>query len=522
MAHSKTGKVYIIGAGPGDPGLITVRGREALRQAEAIFYEALVNPVLLREARAEAEIYRLADSAAEISSHLVQLAQAGKIAALLVNGDPLVVGQGGEVVAALQADGVPFEIVPGISSAIAAPAYAGIPVTFLDLARSFTVIGDYNNPSQTLSEGNLDWNTLAASEGTLVFLVLAGQLTELSNRLIEAGKSSATPVALISRGTTWQQQTITGTLAAIAEVAPPAKNNEPSVVVVGEVVALREKLRWWDRPETRPLLGKRVVVTRAREQASSFSNKLIDLGADAIEFPTIQIIEPESYAPMDEAITRLGNYDWIVFTSVNGVDHFFRRMKLAGKDARAFGQAKVCAIGPATAAALEDFNIKADFVPTKYVAESILEELGEVRGKRILLARADVAREALLTGLIEQGAEVEQVTAYRQVIARELNNSPTEIKAADLVKLLEADEIDLVTFTSSNTVKNFATRLKSASPKPVTELLEKTRVACIGPITAGTARELGLRVDLEATEFTIDKLIETMITSFAPVSFSIV
>lgn len=278
----------------------------------------------------------------------------------------------------------------------------------------------------------------------------------------------------------------------------------------------RENLRWWDRAEKRPLLGKRIVVTRSREQASQLLARLVNLGAEALEFPTIKIIGPESYEPVDAAISRLAENDWVIFTSVNGVDYFLRRLKVTGRDARSFGKARICAIGPATAARLERASLRADFIPARFVAESILEGLASatagnsLEGQRILLARADVAREALFEGLISQGARVEQITTYRQVIENQAE-SPGEIQPAALVELLDTGQVDLVTFTSSNTVRNFARRLEKASSKPLAELLINTRVACIGPITSQAARDLGLAVHLEAAEYTIEGLVAEII-----------
>ncbi|MEI6044158.1 MAG: uroporphyrinogen-III C-methyltransferase [Chloroflexota bacterium] len=520
MAEAKIGKVYLIGAGPGDPGLLTVRGREVLRQADAVVYDYLVSHAFLREAKAGAELIYVGKSGKkhtmaqeEINAILVRLGQEGKLVARLKGGDPLVFARGGEEAEVLQAAGLPFEIVPGVSSATAVPAYAGIPVTQRDFVSSFTVITGHEDPTRPPDESRLDWNGIASVGGTLIFLMGVGHLDLISSRLIAAGRDANTPIAVVRWGTTWQQQTVTGTLATIAEIAKESEIKPPGVIVVGEVVGLRERLQWWDLPQTRPLLGKRIVVTRARDQASAMLDKLIELGADAIEFPVIKILAPSDYAPMDEAIERLSSYEWIVFTSVNGVDYFMRRLKVLGKDARAFGTAKVCTIGPATAARLEGYNLKADFMPTKYVAESILEELGNMAGKKILLARADVARELLYDGLLAQGALVDQVVAYRQVITGD--ESPTETTPAELAELLEAGKVDVVTFTSPNTIRNFGKRLAPFSTKSLVELLDKTLVACIGPITAGTARDLGLRVDLEATEFTIDKLVETLVKASA-------
>ncbi len=520
MIESK-GKVYIIGVGPGDPALLTVKGQEILRRADTIITHYTINRIFLQNTRTDVTIIYQNALETNVSTLLVELVRQGKCVAWLKTGDPFVFGNLNQELEALAESETAFEIVPGVSSAVAVPAYAGIPITYANLSQSFTVIGDDKDPVRL---AGIDWQKLVKSEETLIFLTDDYQIGQIANHLLQAGMPFEMPVAVIAGGTTWQQTSWAGTLDEVGvyiaglEVRPKDLEKDeiepPALLVLGEVVKLRQKLRWWDTPEARPLLGKRIVVTRAREQAGTFSARLTELGANAIEFPTIKIIEPEDYAPMDAAIMRLEDFDWVVFTSVNGVEYFMNRLKLLGKDARAFGKARVCAIGPATAAALEDCNIRADFVPSKYVAESILEELGEVAGKKILLARADVAREVLIEGLTEKGAEVENVIAYRQIIGGE--DGPTTTGAAELVKLLEAGAVDVVAFTSSNTVRNFGKRLATVSNKPLPELLQKTLVACIGPITAGAARELNLRVDLEASEFTIDKLIEAMIAAYRP------
>lgn len=523
MSQVATGKVYLVGAGPGDPGLITVRGRELLQAADVVVYDYLANPALLRYAKPEAEFIYVGKQAGQhsmkqedINALLVRLGREGQLVVRLKGGDPFVFGRGGEEAEALLEAGLSFEIVPGISSVVAVPAYAGIPVTHRNFVSSFTVITGHENANRSPYESRLDWEALAGSSGTLIFLMGVRHLEELSARLIEVGKSPNTPAAVVQWGTTWQQKVVSGTLANIAAEAHQAGIEPPAVTIVGEVAGLRDRLRWFDLPQARPLLGKRIVVTRARAQASSLLTKLSELGADALEFAAFKIVPPADLTPMDAAIAQLDSYDWVVFTSANGPDFFMQRLKAAGKDARAFAKARICAIGPATAQALERFNLKPDLVPEKYVAESILESfanMGNVVGSRFLLARADVAREALAVGLREMGGVVTEVTAYRQVIADE--EGPTSTSPATLLKLLEGGQLDAVLFTSSNTVRNFASRLATVTAKPLRELLANTLVACIGPITTAAARdEYELDVQLEAPEYTIERLVQTLVDYF--------
>ncbi len=501
-------QIYLIGAGPGDPGLLTVKGREVLRSADVVVYDYLVNPILLKEARPTADkIYvgKIAGQASinqeDINSLLVRLGREGKTVARLKGGDPFVFGRGGEEAQALQAAGLIWEVVPGVSSAVAVPAYAGIPVTHGGIASRFTVITGHDGGRE------------AGTDETLVYLMGVEHVAKIAAQLMSEGRSPQTPVAIVRWGTTWQQTTLTGQLLNIAEVARQAGLTSPAVIIVGEVAGLREGLRWFDRPEARPLLGRRIVVTRAREQAAEMLATLTNLGADALEFSVIKIVDPPSFEPMDSAIERLSTFNWAVFTSVNGVEYFWRRLKRAGKDARAFANLKICAIGPATAAALEERNIVPDMIPGRFVAEGILDDLGDVSGQKFLLPRADIAREALVEGLEARGAVVENVVAYRTIAGGE--EGPGSASPADMVKWLEAGEIDIVTFTSSSTVRNFAARLRTSSDSSLPELLSRTTVACIGPITAGTARDLGLTVGLEAAEFTIDKLVETIVQHFS-------
>jgi uroporphyrinogen III methyltransferase/synthase len=413
----------------------------------------------------------------------------------LKGGDPFVFGRGGEEALALVEAGVPFEVVPGVTSAVAAPAYAGIPVTHRGLATSFAVITGHEDP--TKGKSSLDWSRLATGVDTLVFLMGVGNLPQIVDQLLAHGRSPDTPVALVRWGTMPDQQTVNGTLVDITEMVEKASLRPPAVTIVGPVAGLREHLRWF---EERPLFGQRVLVTRTRQQASALSARLRALGAEAIELPTISIAPPEDWAPLDTAIASLSSYDWIVFTSINGVGHFWTRLEAAGLDARALHGVHLAAIGPATAAELEARGLRPDYVPQEYVAEAVAAGLGDVDGLRVLLPRADIARPALAELLREGGANVVAVDAYR---TQRPENDPDELR--DLLA-----SVTIATFTSSSTVRNLSAMARDAG-LDLPQALAHATVACIGPITAETAREAGLSLDLVAQEYTIDGLVAAIL-----------
>ncbi|MBI5304590.1 MAG: uroporphyrinogen-III C-methyltransferase [Chloroflexi bacterium] len=487
------GQVYLIGAGPGDPGLITVKAVECLRRADVVVYDRLVAPVLLDYARADAEKIYVGKASSdhtlpqnEINTLLVQKAREGKIIARLKGGDLFVFGRGGEEALALVDAGIEFEIVPGISSAIAAPAYAGIPVTHRGVATSFTVAtGHFENSEFEIRNSE-----------TRIFLMGVENLERIVESLQDDRVAANTPAALVRWGTTTQQETRVGTLENIVEVARGLQ--PPAVLIVGNVVALREKLQWF---EARPLFGKRILVTRAREQASEFSRMLRDLGAEPIEFPVIRIAPLDDYHPLDDALTQ--HYDWVIFTSVNGVNAVWHRLAAIGRDARAFAGTKLCAIGPATAEQLASHGLRADFVPrdASRIAEGIVADIGDVNGKRVLLPRADIARENLAHDLRARGAIVDEVVAYRTVTIDANDPSAQHIR-----DLLAAGEIDAITFTSSSTVRGFCSVIKSEIEN------RKLKIVCIGPITAQTARDLGLRVDVTAREYMLEGLTRALVS----------
>lgn len=498
----KVGIVYLVGAGPGDPGLITVKGLECIKKAEVLVYDRLAAKRLLSYAPKNCEmIYvgKLPDRHTlrqeEINQLLVDKGLAGKIVTRLKGGDPYVYGRGGEEGELLRANGVPFEVVPGITSAIAVPAYAGIPVTHRDCTSSFAIITGHEDPNKTAS--SIAWDKIATGIGTLVFLMGVGNLSMIVKNLVENGRAATTPVALIRWGTRPEQQVLTGTLADIVAKVAEAGFTSPAIIIVGEVVKLRETLSWF---EEKPFFGKRVVVTRSREQASDLSRRIEEMGGEAWEFPAIEIVEPEDFAPMDEAIAKLDSYQWLIFTSVNGVDSFFSRLRLLGRDIRALNGVKLCAIGPKTKERLEEMCLSVEYVPSEYVAEAIIAGLrGKLQpGERVLLPRADIARAILPESLAnEMGAVVDNVVAYRTV----RGDGDAEL----LKELLAEKMIHYITFTSSSTVKNFVEMLAAEN---IVESLQGVKLISIGPITSQAARDLGLTIDLEASEYTIDGLLE--------------
>lgn len=491
------GIVYLIGAGPGDEGLLTLKGRDCIAKADVIVYDYLADKQLLAYAAAEAELIYVGKQAnnhtlrqEEINALLVEKAKAGKVVARLKGGDPFVFGRGGEEALALQAAKLPFEIVPGVTSAIAAAAYAGIPVTHRRVAASFAVVTGHEDPSRACS--GINWANLATGVDTLVFLMGVGNLAQITKQLIDHGRSAETPAALVRWGTKNEQQVLVTTVGTAAADVQKQHFQPPAIFIVGEVVKLREKLRWFDN---RPLFGKRILVTRARAQASELTKRLQCLGARCIEAPVIEIVEPDdAYASLDGALAQLQSYDWLIFTSPNGVDCFFARLLAKGLDARALANAQVAAIGSSTAKALLKFGIKADLVPPEYKAEVLVQTLKPlVAHKRILIPRAKEARQVLPEQLRQADAVVDVVQCYKTAMAQ------TDYEAVR--KMLQQGEIDLVTFTSSSTVKNFLTLVQDQAILPQT-----LEYAAIGPITEATCRKYGLRARISAQVYTLDGL----------------
>ncbi|HLG73924.1 MAG TPA: uroporphyrinogen-III C-methyltransferase [Chloroflexota bacterium] len=495
------GIVYLVGGGPGDPGLLTLKGKRVLEQADVVVYDYLVDEQLLAFAPG-AELIPARDlhgNRAEqqrINELLIEHARQGKRVVRLKGGDPYLFGRGGEEGQALHAAGIPFQVLPGVTSALAVPAYAGIPVTHRDHSSSVTILPGRLKPGK--GEDAIDWHAFARAD-TLVFLMSVTNLAEVVGRLIEHGRAPSTPAAAVRWGTRPEQQVVTSCLADLPRAVSEAGLTAPAVIVVGEVVHLREQLSWFERL---PLFGCRVLVTRPREQSEAFAASLREAGALVYEVPVIELLPPEDWTPVDAAIQGLPGYDWLVFTSANGVRRFLERVWASGLDARALASARLCAIGPETARALKAYGLRADLTPEEYVAEAVASALAARKPERVLIPRAKVARDVLPHMLRESGAQVDVVEVYRT----ECPPGAAERLAAVLPR------VDVVTFTSSSTVANF---VRLAGPPP-----PGVKVACIGPITAQSARDHGLRVDVVAEAYTTEGLTHALVADAATQSTS--
>ena len=503
----KEGKVYLVGAGPREPDLVTVRAVECLKHADVVIYDFLAAPELLKHVRESAETIYVGKKGGDhtlsqdkINEVMVARAKQGHTIVRLKGGDPFIFGRGGEEAGVLAEAGIPFEVVPGVTSAVAAPAYAGIPLTHRLYTSSVAFVTGHEDP--TKEHSSIDWSKLATGVGTLVFLMGVKNLANIAEKLMAAGRDPKTPVALVRWGTTPQQTTVVGTLDTIVAEVQAAGLKPPATIVVGEVIKLRDTLNWFEK---RALFGRTVAVTRARAQASELVRRLSDLGAACLECPTIKVVPPEDWSPLDAAIDNLGTYDWLVFTSVNGVSFFFERLYEKDKDVRALKDVNTAAIGPSTAKRLRDFGLKSDIIPETYQAESVVEAFKQVpmNGKRVLLPRAKEARPVLPVELRKMGAIVDEIAAYRTEQPRE--------NVDVLIRRLEERSIDLLTFTSSSTVRNFKALLP---PERFESLIEGVAVATIGPITAETARELGFKVDIMAQDYTMDGLCEAILRHY--------
>ena len=463
----KNGMVFLVGAGPGDPRLLTVGAMQCLKRADVVVYDHLADESILSYVPETAERIYVGKQSChhtmrqeEINVLLADKAEEGKTVVRLKGGDPFVFGRGGEEALVLLERGVPFEILPGVTSAISVPAYAGIPVTHRGVAVSFAVVTGHEDP--TKPESHVRWQHLATGVDTLIFLMGVANLPEITKNLIENGRPADTPAALIRWGTRADQETYVTTVGEAAEMVRRDGIRPPAIFIVGDVVRLRDRLRWFDRREFRPLFGKRILVTRARAQASALTEKLTALGASCVEAPVIRIVPPsDSYAGLDSAIGKLQDYHWVIFTSVNGAEHFFARLHHAGKDTRALGYAKTAAIGTPRA--------------------------------HILLPRAQEARDVLPASLGAHGVTVDVVAAYETV--------PETEHGEELAAQMMDGAFDYVTFTSSSTVKNLVRMLGNITP------LQHTKIACIGPVTAETVKQFGLDPYIVAGTYTIDGLI---------------
>ena len=493
----RPGVVYLVGAGPGDPGLMTVRGAELVASADVILYDRLIPQAALSGAREDAELVYVGKRPgapeipqSDIETTMVERARAGRSVVRLKGGDPFVFGRGGEEAETLAAAGVPFEVVPGVTAGVAAPAYAGIPVTHREDASAVAFVAGHEDPSKDGS--SIDWDALARFRGTLVLYMSVKRLPDVAARLIAGGRSADEPAAAVERGTTPAQRTVSATLADLPDAVAAAGIAPPAVMLIGPVAARRETIGWLER---RPLFGLRVVVTRARAQASGLAATLAALGADVIELPAIRVVPRIGSAEVSDAVGAIHSYALVCLTSPNGVRLLFDALEAAGLDARALANATVAAIGPGTARALAARGIRADVVPERSVAEALVESLEavDVSDRPVLVARAADARDVLPDALRERRAKVDVVALY-ETVAEEPD--PEAVEAAS--------SADYVTFTSSSTVRNFVAAIGGGFP-------ERARVVSIGPVTSEAAREAGLTVDVEAESHDLDGLVEALL-----------
>ncbi len=496
--------VYLVGAGPGDAGLMTMRGAELLARADVVVYDALVNGDLLRLAPAAAELIFAGKRSGlhvmpqeQLNRLLIENARAGKCVVRLKGGDPYVFGRGGEEAEELAAAGMPFEVVPGISSSIAGPNYAGIPLTHRDLCSSFSVITGHEDPAK--EDVDVDWAQVAAAPGTKVVLMGVTRVGKIADALMANGMAASTPVAVIRWATTGRQQSVLGTLKTIAEAVESARFTPPGIIVIGEVVKLREKLNWF---ENRSLFGQRIVVTRTREQASQLSRQLLERGADVLEIPVIRTVPPTDRKSIADVLLELNAYDWLIFTSPNGVAAFFEFFFKVFDDLRDIGGVRIAAVGAVTAAKIRELHLKVDLMPDEYVAAKIADALAKyesIENLKMLLLRAEVANKDLPKQLEEMGAIVDDVAVYKTV-------PETEDRNGAAARLLEGGA-DWITLTSSSTVEHFNARFDL---KQLAARYPQLKLASIGPETSKAIAALSLKPNVEAKEHTIDGLVKAI------------
>ena len=495
-----TGKVALVGAGPGDEGLLTLRGKEWLERADVVIYDHLANERLLRFTQSGTDfIYagkkegRVTLSQDQINTLLIEKAKLGKIVVRLKGGDPFIFGRGGEETQALHEAGIPFAVVPGVTSPIGVAAYAGIPLTHRDFSSTLSIITGSNEKGR--EDAHIDWEKIASRSGTLIFLMGARKLKHITDNLIKYGKDPDTPIAVTQWGTTHRQKTWTGTLKTIVDIAAKENIKPPALTIVGEVVNLKPHSDWY---ETLPLFGKTFVITRPEEQSENFMAGLLERGAEPFLFPVIETVPPEDWQPLDTAIQKLDRYDGLIFTSVNGVKFFMRRLKEKGKDIRELKGLRLYAIGSKTEQAVNALGINVDVVPQDFVAESLIDSMEKenIKGKKFLLPRALVARETLPDQLRALGATIDVAPAYQTI--------RPQTRTDELIRRLKEGSIHAITFTSSSTVTHFMELIGKDLQ------LKKITVACIGPVTAKTAEKAGLKVDILAEEYTVDGLIAAL------------
>ena len=494
------GTVYLVGAGPGDAGLLTLRAAELLARADVVIHDPLVNPEVLRLAPNSAEFIRGGMPAAELSQLLLARARAGKTVVRLIGGDPYFFGGGGEEAEQLAVAGVPFEVVPGVSALVAAPNYAGVPLTHREFASQLTLLGDHEGPADAVP--GIEWAHVAASPGTKVVMVGADRIGPMAERLMGHGLAAETPVAIVSGGTTGGQQSVEGTLATIAAAAAQAKIGSPAMAVIGDVVKLRSKLNWFER---RPLYGQSVVVTRAREQAGKLSGRLREHGAEVLEVPTIKLEPPSQRQDLVDAMLELNSYDWLVFTSPNGVTKFFEYFFKRFHDMRDLGGARLAAVGPATANKLKELHLQVDLMPDEALASAIavaFAEFESVENLKICLLRAEVANRELPEALEALGAIVDDVAVYQTV-------PETEDLTGAAARVLERGA-DWVAFTSGSTVEHFHARFDLPA---LLKKFPQLKTATIGPETSKALAALGLKPALEAKQHTIEGLVAALVAA---------
>lgn len=513
METNGRGKVYLVGAGPGDPGLITVKGKALLEKAEVVIYDYLANKKFLKYVSPVAELLYVGKRGGRIHSHtqeeinrmLVDRALTGKIVVRLKGGDPFIFGRGGEEIEELAQSGLEFEVVPGVTAASAAATYAGIPITHRKYTATVAFVTGHEDPTKKGS--NIAWDKLATGVGTLVFYMGIKNLPVIMERLMRYGRDPKTPVAVIRWASTPAHHTLVGTIDTIADIAQEAGIRPPAVIVVGEVVKLRETMNWF---EHKPLLGKKIMVTRTREQASELVERLEELGADCLEFATIALEPPDSWEALDGAIKKMPQFDWVLFTSINAIKFFFGRLFELGLDSRSLGNVKIAAVGTSTDHELRAYGLKSDLLPEdEFTGQGLAEELVKreaVAGKKFLLPRALKAGDSLPRTLREAGGEVEIVPVYQNVRPQGQED--------ELRRIFAEEQIDMVTFTSSSTVNNFIFMLNPETPAELANLLSGVGVASIGPITSKTVGKHGLKVDVQPENYTIADLVTGIVSYY--------
>ncbi len=508
----KTGKAYLVGAGPGDPSLITIRGLEVLKKAEVVIYDYLAGAKLLDYAPKDAELIYAGKKGGvhhthtqdEINEMLIDRVGAGKSVVRLKGGDPFIYGRGGEELEVLSEAGLDFEAVPGVTSASAAATFAGIPITHRDYTSSVAYITGHETPDKDKSR--IDWAKISTGIGTLVFYMGIKSITFITANLIKHGRDPETPAAVIRWASTPYQRSVVGTLATIAQIVKDEGIKPPALTIVGDVINIRHKINWY---ELRPLFGQKIVVTRTKDMASELVAPLEEQGANCLECATISIEPPDSWDDLDNALTGLENFQWIVFTSINAVDYFFQRLHQNGLDSRALKGCKVACVGKVTAERLKDYGLICDLLPDKYTGEGLANALEKVvrAGHKVLLPRAQKAREVVPERLRQAGALVTVVPVYK--------NAAPDGRDDFLKDKLQKRDVDMVTFTSSSTVTNFVKMLNTGNAEGLHELMRDVKVAAIGPITAATVSEYGLNVDVQPEKHTISDMVQAIVDYYS-------